>query len=172
MNENRNGVSAVWALGLIAGSIFAYIFAYYVRLSYVKSQPMVSQEELENCELYIFNSTCPTFEYQRTVDDSEFFNQVMELCLKHKRFKSISSEGNLPLLGYRPPTAIFKNGSDQYRFAIYEIDGRRTMENVYEMLPIVTITTPETSWHCILKQEDYVKLFQLIEVYKGGELIY
>lgn len=167
-NEKNQGFRVA---AVLIGLIFVYISVYYARLYYIKQQPMVTREELEKCELYIFNYSCPTFEYQRTVEDLEFFNQVMELCLKHKRFKTISTDGNLPLLGYRPSTAIFINGNDTYRFAIYELDGRRTLENVYDALPIITVSTPETGWHCILPQEDYVELFRLIETYESGDLI-
>ena len=156
---------------VIAGLIFAYIGIYYARLYWVKQQPMVIREELEKCELYIRNHTCPAFYNERTVEDSEFFNQVMELCLKHERFRSINSDGSLAVLGYRPPTATFKNGEMVYAFSIYEMDGRRTLENIEEMLPIITISTPTSGWHCYLSQEDYVELFLLIDTYEGGELL-
>ncbi len=185
MNERRNGGSVVRALAVIVGLILVYLLAYYARLAYIKRQPMVTKDELKKCELFIQNHTCPSFEYKRTVEDKEIFDQIVELCSEHKRFRTIPPESPA-LLGHFPPmTAVFfENENYRYTFAFYSADGERTSENVDELLPIITITKSVitrkeksvfydkvSGWYCYLPQEKYVELFELINMYEGGELV-
>ena len=187
----KNTIQKTWnksqklqAAAIVLSIILIYVAVDYFRLYYIKQQPMVTRDELENCQLYIQNSTCPTFEYKRSVEEPELVEQVMELCVKHKRFRSTSYDGHA-LLGHLPPinVAIFENQNYRYTFSFYSADGERTIENIHEALPIITINKSaaikkekyttydrESAWYCYLPQEDYVKLFELITSYEGGEL--
>ena len=135
--------------------------------SYIFSKGM-----LRDCKMYIYNQTCTNIYEQRTVYDMEFYNDVLTLCLKAKRFRPISS---LEIIAGEQ-----EDESVQYIVSFHDVKNQMSIDNIYRDEPLIAVGWANkdelgrcgalTSWYCYLDPEVYVLLYDLLARYSGGDL--
>ena len=150
----------------------------------IKQKPIVEMAELKRCELFIRNRTCPTIFDKWTVNDEDLRNQIVEICSKAKRYRTVpETSSSLIIAGAKPDAVIFENDSYYYEFMFYKSEEPLFAENIQDELPVLMVWTAEkvkngthiyretvSSWYCYLSEDDYVELYQLVDSYEGGEI--
>lgn len=147
-----------------------------------KRNTFVSERELEQAELYVYNRSCSEWNEMRVVDNAEYYNEISRLCSKVEKFRPISS---LEIMaGERCDTVIYIY-TDSYRyqfsFSWEEVKKQISMDYLHRDQPLLGVMKMpinsgekrerNPSWYGYLSAEDYITLYDLAAKYTIGEIV-
>ena len=121
----------------------------------------------------------------RTVDDSEFFNQVVDLCAEAEPFRpavlAYDMKADIPWMAH----SYFRGAADEYIFSFVDVGRQLDFDFVHRDKPLICIgkaSVPEEGiydgyyrvewrWLYTLPASNYAVLYNLTEKYGGGKVI-
>ena len=140
--------------------------------------PPILREDLMERTLFVR----PYFHYYddkvRTVDEKEFFDQVIDLCAGAEPFRPLST-GESTEIGPRSDLFYFRGVADEYVFSFRDAEEQMDIGFVHRDKPLLYIgkgsydgvLSTEWEWFYTLPASNYAALHNLIQTYGGGEEI-
>ena len=152
--------------------------------------PLILREDLMERTLLVQPVSCSEKGTVRTVDDDEFFNQVVDLCAEAEPFRPFVDFYEMKVGGPRTTNFLFRSAADedtldQYRFAFIDVEEQLDFGYVHRDKPLLLVGkgnytehgiyarvySSEWGWLYTLPASNYAALYNLIETYRGGEVI-
>lgn len=152
--------------------------------------PPILREDLMERTLLVQPVSCSEEGTVRTVDDGEFFNQVIDLCAEAEPFRLFVESYEMKAGGPRTTNFLFRSAADedtldQYRFAFIDVEEQLDFGYVHRDKPLLLVGkgnytehgiyarvySSEWGWLYTLPASNYTVLYNLTERYGGGEEI-
>ncbi len=142
----------------------------------------ISKKELDQAELYIYNRSCSEMHESRVVDNVEYYNEILHLCSKVKKFRPISS---LEIMAGETSDTVIYIYTDSHRYAFSfswdKVKKQISMDYLHRDQPLLGVMkTPiissgtygrNSSWYGYLSPEEYITLYDLAAKYTIGEIV-
>ena len=168
-----------WGFIAVSAVVFAICCYHY---SALKRDSLLHKQDLDGCELYIHNSTCSTLFEIRTVDDDDLLNQIVELCLRTEPLRPITFSD--VKTGANGPLCRLENETCAYTFYCADAAEQLDIGFIHRDKPIICTSKAaivdhdrykayesEWGWYCTMSPADFALLYDLLETYRGGEII-
>ena len=140
----------------------------------------LSKQDLEGCELFVYNVTCPDIYAVRTVSDTDFLKKVIDLSVTAEYFRPVTSVDIKLGINKYDPHYVFDNGQEQYTVGFFEVEKQLDIGFVHRDKPIVTVSKrmldrtqsqEDWAWRCTMSAADYAELFDTVQTYGGGDIL-
>ena len=147
--------------------------------------PPFLREDLMERTLLVQPLSCSEKGTVRTVDDGEFFNQVIDLCAEAEPFRpavlAYDMKADIPWMAH----FYFRGAADEYIFSFVDVGRQLDFDFVHRDKPLICIgkaSVPEEGiydgyyrvewrWLYTLPASNYAVLYNLTEKYGGGKVI-
>ena len=141
---------------------------------------ILSQKDLDHCEMYIHNATCNEVSEARTVVDREFYDEIVSLCVNAEKFRPFVMMYDL-ILGGHATWIEFVDRSHCYTISLCDAEQQLALDYIHRDHPLIYVEMSEKNdqghadtvwaWYCELPPQDYAQLCNLAEMYTGGEAV-
>ncbi|MCI9317842.1 MAG: hypothetical protein HFF67_07365 [Oscillospiraceae bacterium] len=146
--------------------------------------PPIRKEDLLERRLFVQPNTSMYDDKVRTVDDEEFFNQVVDLCAGAEPFRPFVFPYESKAGGPRTANFFLVGAADEYAFSFGDVERQLDFGFVHRDKPLLYVGKAsvtkegiynsyknEWAWFYTLPASNYAALYNLIEMYGGGEVI-
>jgi len=147
----------------------------------IRTESLIDIQDLKEHDLFIHNVTCSGPFEVRTVADDDFLDKVIALCLSAEQFRpsiSTDSVAGAVLDVY----FILVNTTDKYTFSFFEVEEQLNIGFIHRDKPVFCIEKAlknesgnykkDWSWFCTLPASNFASLYELVQTYTGGEVVY
>ena len=177
MQRRRKKILLSHVLGLTAVGLVALCVIWFGRTD----GRMFSRRDFRGMDLYIQNNSCETIFDFRTVSDAELYAEAVALCCKAQKYRPYYTHWDL-ILGCPPqpsPILEFRDNAGNCSISLLPaceqiaVEEKLSAGNINAKNPIVYMykSASGESWFCTMPAQDYVRLFQLVQDYSGGEMV-
>ena len=152
--------------------------------------PPILREDLMERTLLVQPLSCSEEGTVRTVDDGEFFNQVIDLCAEAEPYRLFVESYEMKAGGPRTTNFLFRSAADEdavdeYIFCFIDVEEQLDFGYIHRDKPLLYVGKgnytenriygksyrDEWRWLYTLPASNYAALYNLIETYRGGEVI-